>query len=1268
MRLEPTGPTGPTDTTGTPGGSGDLHEGVTIHTGPLPSGPQASEFHEGATIRTGPVPSHAPGSASPVGPIDPVASAAPTVAAPAGSDSTGFGARSSWDSKAVSRPFSQSPLGGGTGTAGIVGTVTGSSGPLPVGAMVAGRYRVIKVLGVGGMGEVYHVLDEVLEVEVALKVMRSEVAADVSFLQRFRNELLVARQITHPNVVRIHDLGQDGPLLFMTMDLVKGQSLGDWMEAQGPIPHSRAVEIIRQVADGLRVAHQKGVVHRDLKPANILLDAAGQSYVTDFGIARSHSFSGLTRTGEVLGTPDYLAPEQARGEEVDGRTDLYALGLIFFEMVSGKKPFVGGTLYEILAQHMNGQTRTFQELGVPIEPGLEAVISRCLAPDRNDRYDSAAELVADLDDLERPRLRRAQEKRRRKVRRAVRVLGIAAAGMVTATLGWWAWTSLQNSQLPTPSTEVDGAVAGADAAEPEKQPIPDLPSVLILPLQVQAGAEPDAAAWASQGLPDLMRGMVSSSGEFRVVPGSRVDQVLRNLELSPNRLSEADMGFLADLFAADRLVSGVLDPIAGESGPAWSLTLKITNLKEGGVASRAEPLFSGQAPATDPARLLKEAAGPLAKALGLEGLTLGDGNVAPSAMTDFYLGRSAAALGDFEGAAQAFERATSIDPEWLSPWLFLAEARRAQGLEEESSAAAEQAISLLPTEGDDASGESTAHPLAYRARALWAELQGQPDPWLVALQGRLEQRPVDTEARFDLALAYGALGQLDKAVEQLEISTRIDPTDSQAWYYLGRYTIVGGDPERAVDDYLVEALAQARRSSDASGEAQILNALGIGYRHLGKVEQASRRYADAAEIQQALGDRNGYAKAQMNLGDLSIELGRFEDAEQQLTEALVTFEAVGNRPGQANAVNALGVLRERQGRFTDALEQYRQALRLRLEDGDQLAAAESYYNVGFAYLEMANYTDAGLNLEQALTIYQQLGNTYGAMLVLQSRASAGIARGDWQSAERDLLDALATSRELQIPLATAASHGSLARLALYQGRYRDGFSALDKALGLVEQQDNLQGRIEMTLARSEGLLDLGAAAEADALLSQVELWLGDKGNPSQLSVLRRLQGESALLGGDLQQADQRFDEAMEAAEAGSSAATLLAARIAASAGDAAGLGEVVAEADRLGHVPLELRALEARAAALIEQGASAEAESVCRQALGMARKLGDYGRKYRLLALQSAAQRASDNEEAAERSSSAAVEELQRIRQQVSGDLSPGFEALPSVAQLGAAS
>src|SRR5688500_17492569 len=180
------------------------------------------------------------------------------------------------------------------------------------------------------MGMVYRAEDEQLGLPVAVKVLRPGLAQDGRRLERFKQELILARQVSHPNVVRIHDLGRDGDLVFLTMDFVAGRSLAEVLAEQGHLEPERAVGIARQIAAALAVAHEAGVVHRDLEPANILVDDSGRAAISAFGVARSLAGPGTTQPGVVVGTLDYLSPEQARGGEVDGRADLYGLGILFY--------------------------------------------------------------------------------------------------------------------------------------------------------------------------------------------------------------------------------------------------------------------------------------------------------------------------------------------------------------------------------------------------------------------------------------------------------------------------------------------------------------------------------------------------------------------------------------------------------------------------------------------------------------------------------------------------------------------------------------------------------------------------------------------------------------------------------------------------------------------------------------------------------------------------------------------------------------------------
>ncbi|MGH9346714.1 MAG: serine/threonine-protein kinase, partial [Vicinamibacterales bacterium] len=244
-------------------------------------------------------------------------------------------------------------------------TYVDRAGWLEPGTVVAGRYRILAMRGQGGMGVVYKARDEELSLDVGLKVLQPELAADAEGVQRFRRELILARQVTHPNVVRIHDIGESDGVRFLTMDFVEGRSLLEILQVEGTLPAERAVQIACQLGEALQRAHDAGIIHRDLKPGNVLVADDGTACITDFGVARSLSGERLTRAGAVVGTLDYVSPEQIGGGAVDGRSDLYSLGLLLCEMVTGRLPHQGGTPVESAARRLAGRAHVPAAPDVP---------------------------------------------------------------------------------------------------------------------------------------------------------------------------------------------------------------------------------------------------------------------------------------------------------------------------------------------------------------------------------------------------------------------------------------------------------------------------------------------------------------------------------------------------------------------------------------------------------------------------------------------------------------------------------------------------------------------------------------------------------------------------------------------------------------------------------------------------------------------------------------------------------------------------------------
>ncbi|MDQ3962630.1 MAG: Stk1 family PASTA domain-containing Ser/Thr kinase [Actinomycetota bacterium] len=262
-----------------------------------------------------------------------------------------------------------------------------------------GRYAVLERVGGGGMAEVYRARDDLLGREVAIKVLHERFSKDRSFVERFRREAQSAANLNHPNVVSLYDYGSDDDTYFIVMEYIDGRSLADIISAEGPLLPERAAEIASDVAKALDRAHSGGLVHRDIKPSNIMITNSGQTKVTDFGIARALGGNGeqtMTQTGMVIGTASYLAPEQAQGNPVDGRSDVYALGVVLFEMLTGDPPFTGETPLAIAYKHVRENPDAPSVRNADVPQALDSVTLKALAKNPDNRYASATEMHDDL--------------------------------------------------------------------------------------------------------------------------------------------------------------------------------------------------------------------------------------------------------------------------------------------------------------------------------------------------------------------------------------------------------------------------------------------------------------------------------------------------------------------------------------------------------------------------------------------------------------------------------------------------------------------------------------------------------------------------------------------------------------------------------------------------------------------------------------------------------------------------------------------------------
>jgi eukaryotic-like serine/threonine-protein kinase len=327
---------------------------------------------------------------------------------------------------------------------------------LVVGEVIAGRYELEELVGSGGMSSVFKAHDRLLERRVALKVLHSHFTDDDEYVERFRREARAVAQLSHPNIVTIIDRGEDEGRQFIVFELVEGRTLKEILDEEGRLPVRRALEIAIQVARGLAFAHENGLVHRDVKPQNVILNGDGRAKVTDFGIARSLDVQGVTQSGTVLGTSNYIAPEQASGRPVDQTTDVYSLGVVLFELLSGEVPFPGESFVAVAMQHVSEPPPSLLEVRPDVPARVAHAVDRALEKDPSARFPTmdafAAELQACLAELgprpdadatlvrQEPVLRASRRRivragsRPRLLPRALILLGLALLAVVLAAL------------------------------------------------------------------------------------------------------------------------------------------------------------------------------------------------------------------------------------------------------------------------------------------------------------------------------------------------------------------------------------------------------------------------------------------------------------------------------------------------------------------------------------------------------------------------------------------------------------------------------------------------------------------------------------------------------------------------------------------------------------------------------------------------------------------------------------------------------------------
>jgi len=734
------------------------------------------------------------------------------------------------------------------------------------GTTFAGRYEIIEELGKGGMGRVYRVEDTKLEQEVALKLIKPEIAKDKKTIERFRNELKLARNIRHKNVCGMFDLGETEGAHFITMEYVRGEDLRSLIRRIGQLPIGKSISITKQICEGLVEAHRSGVVHRDLKSNNIMIDKEGNVRIMDFGIARSLEAKGITGAGVMIGTPEYMSPEQVEGKEVDQRSDIYSLGVILYEMVTGRVPFEGDTPFTIGMKHKGETPQNPKELNPQIQEDFNSLILNCLEKDKEKRYQSAGELRSELTNIEKgiPTTERIVPERKPLTSREITlkfslkkalipalVIGILVIAVLMVI--WHPWS--QETSVSAPKIEN---------------------SIAVISFKNQTGDE--AFDYLQKAIPDLLITSLERKGELYVVTWERMLDLLEQMGEKDVEVIDRKLGF--ELCQIEGIKAIVLGSYI-KAGDTFATDVKVLDVET------KKLLRSSSSKGEGVSSILKTQIDELTKEIS-EGIGLARKDIesAEKLMADvttssmeaykYYMeGRENSRKLYFDDARIAFEKSVALDPDFAMAYSGLATSHASLQNIEARDTALKRAKALSPK----ATEKERLRIEGYYASAI----EKDSEKWLRILQQRAEKFPKEKGIFYSLGNYYRNRGIFDKAIKEYNKALELDPNYGMVHNELAYLYLDIGDFSKAVEHL-------KKYVSLSPGEANPLDSLAEVYFWMGKLDEATARYKDAVVIKSDFDSAN-------------FALGYIYALREEYTEALKWFD-------QFIAVTSPGIRRE----------------------------------------------------------------------------------------------------------------------------------------------------------------------------------------------------------------------------------------------------------------------------------------------------------------------------------------------------------------------
>lgn len=870
------------------------------------------------------------------------------------------------------------------------------------GSVIGDRFEVIRPLGMGGMAAVYKVYDKEVDRVAALKVIRPEMANNPEILRLFKQELALASQVTHQNVIRIYDLGVADGVRFITMQFVDGRDLRSILKEKGKFTPEEAAAVMVQVCEGLDAAHRENVVHRDLKPANMMVDKQNRVLVMDFGLAHTTDSSG--NRGRLLGTPQYMSPEQARCEEVDSRSDLYTVGLIFLELLTGEKPNEAVTITQMIEERAQGKAPELGELDSSIPKALRDILTKCLHPDREQRYQSAADIARDIK-IWQGVLVPGNTKLYRRL-----TIGFAAVLLVVAGIGVTAYLT---RPLPPPKPVT---VLIADFANQTGE------TVLNRTLEVPFGAAIEGASFINN------------------YPRSQALSVASRLKKGDGKLDQTTARLVAQREGLNVVLSGVIS----RGGPGYTVKVKAIDAVSGNEVAESDVEA-----ATKEALLssIPGLAAPLRKALGdrtpessqaQAGETFTSSSL--EAAHEYSLAQEAQLSGKYDEAMARYQQAIARDPNMARAYSGMAVLYRNRGEEEK----AEENIKIALTKPGMSQRER------YRIRGASYVIAGSYEHAADEYKALLEQFPSDNAGHANVAIAYLYLRNLPLAVSEAKKAIEIYPLNVAQRNNHASFLLYAGSFNDAVKEadeviklnpaferaYVIKGLAslvaaKPEETVAAYSKAGTINARGASLASMGKADVAlyEGRVADAVALLRAgikvdLDEKQaGRAAAkQVLLAHALVQSGQpsaavavarqalegTKDAEILQLAARALVEA-GAEPAARAAAATLakrldrvpqGLAKLIEGEIAFKKGQIRDAIRL-MQDARKLVDTWiGRYDLGRAYLAAEAYTEADAEFDacirrrgEATSLYLDLQPTYSfvpSAYYYAGRAQAGI--------------------------------------------------------------------------------------------------------------------------------------------------------------------------------------------------------------------------------------------------------------------------------------